>query len=142
MPQKHTYTREEAPTNTGSLTRPARFNMRQTVEVHARTHSAFQRVRKATGLPADESYADVWEKKILLAVEHLLWHMDNSPKAVRDFVRSLFEPLPREDYLRVRYETLRLRFDPKARAEAKERETAAHQKQSVLFPQLAAATAS
>lgn len=127
MAQKHVYTREDAPTNTGSLLRPARFNMRQTVEVHARTHAAFQRVRKATGLPLDAAYADVWEQKILLAVEHLLWHMENSPKAVRDFVRSLFEPLPREDYLRARYETLRLRFDPKARAEAKEREAAAQQ---------------
>lgn len=117
--QKHTYTREEAPTNTGSLLRPARFNMRQTVEVHARTHALFQAVRTLTGLPKDAAYADVWEEKILLAMEHIVWHMANSPSAVRGFLLSLFDPLPREDYVRNRYEQLRLRFDSKARSAAK-----------------------
>lgn len=51
MSQKHTYTNELAPTNTGSLLRPARFNLRLTCQSRARTHKAFQAVRELCGMP-------------------------------------------------------------------------------------------
>ena len=38
---KHTYTEEEAPTNTGSLNRPARFNLRLDCQTRARTIKVF-----------------------------------------------------------------------------------------------------
>ena len=100
--QKHTYTRETAPTNTGSLTRPARFDLRQSVEVHARTHKAIQKIRRYAGMDDSASYAEVWESKILLALEHIIWHIENSPTSVRNFVLSLFDLLPKEDYVRNR----------------------------------------
>lgn len=100
--QKHTYTRELAPLNTGSVTRPARLDLRQSVEVHARTHRAIQKIRQYTGMEDDASYAEVWEKKIHLALEHINWHIENSPSSVRNFVLSLFDLLPKEDYLRNR----------------------------------------
>ena len=109
--QKHTYTHELAPTNTGSLERPARINLRETVEVHARTLKAFSAIRELTGMPKDASLADIWEFKILPAIEHINWHARESPSAVRDFVTSLFRPLPKEDYVRARYEQLKMRFE-------------------------------
>ena len=109
--QKHTYTRELAPKNTGSLERPARTNLRETVEVHARTLRAFSQIRELTGMPNDASLADIWEYKILLAIEHIIWHAKESPTAVRDFVMSLFKLLPKEDYVRTRYEQYRMRFE-------------------------------
>ena len=111
--QKHTYTKELAPLNTGSVTRPARFDLRQSVEVHARTHKAFQKVREFTKMPSDCSYADVWEKKILLAIEHMNWHLENSPTCVKQFILSLFDALPKDDYVRVQYARLKDRFEPK-----------------------------
>ena len=109
--RKHTYTEAEAPTNTGSLARPARLNLRLDCSTRARTHRAFQTIRELTGLPKTDSYADVWEKKMLFAIEHIAWHLKESPTAVKNFVRSLFDPLPQEDYVRNRYSQLKLRFE-------------------------------
>ena len=109
---KHTYNRELAPTNTGSLARPARFNMRQTCEVHARTTKMFVETRERLGLPADATFADVWEDAILPLCEHALWHLRESPTAVRGLVRSLYRPLPVEDYVRNQFRRLKERFEP------------------------------
>ena len=113
--RKHKYTEAEAPTNTGSLTRPARFNMRQTCEVHARTTKVFIETRERLGLPDDATFADVWEKALLPLCEHALWHLRESPTAVKRMVASLYRPLPTEDYVRNRYAALKQRFEPKAR---------------------------
>lgn len=107
---RHTYTHAEAPTNTGSLMRPARFNLRQTCEVHARTHKLFQETRKALGLPSCTDYATIWEMAILPLAEHALWYMRESQSPVRAFVRSLYDPLAKEDHVRNRYRELRERF--------------------------------
>ena len=115
--RKHTYTRELAPTNTGSVTRPARFNMRQTCEVHARTTKLFVETRNALGLPDDATFADVWEDALLPLCEHALWHMRESPTALKGLVRSLYRPLPTQDYVRNRYAALKARFEPEARHE-------------------------
>ncbi len=110
--RKHTYTREAAPTNTGSVSRPARTNLRETCEVHARTLKAFAALREMTGMPEGASLADVWEQKMLPLVEHAIWHLRESPTAVRSFVATLTMPLPREDYARNRYQRLKERFQP------------------------------
>lgn len=113
--RKHKYTETEAPTNTGSLTRPARFNMRQTCEVHARTTKVFIETRERLGLPDDATFADVWEEALLPLCEHALWHLRESPTAVKRMVASLYRPLPTEDYVRNRYAALKKRFETKAR---------------------------
>ena len=110
---RHRYTNSEAPTNTGSLVRPARFNLRQTCEVHARTHKVFQELRSALGFSEDTDYATVFEKALLPALEHIAWHLRESPSAIKGLMRSLFKPLPTEDYVRNRYAVLKERFEPR-----------------------------
>lgn len=111
--RKHTYTRELAPTNTGSLNRPARFNLRQTCEVHARTTKLFVETRALLELPKDYTFADIWERAILPLAEHALWHLRESPTAVKGLVRSLYSPLDPSDYVRNRYKALKERFEPR-----------------------------
>lgn len=111
--RKHTYTEAEAPRNTGSIPRPARFNMRQTCQVHARTTRVFSETRKRLNLPEGSSFADVWEKALLPLCEHALWHLRESPTAMRRMVASMYKPLPPEDYARNRYAALKARFEPK-----------------------------
>ena len=115
--RKHVYTESEAPTNTGSLTRPARFNMRQTCQVHARTTRLFTETRERLGLPKDATFADVWERALLPLCEHALWHLRESPTAMKSVVRSLFRPLPREDWVRNRYAELKARLEPRPKLE-------------------------
>ena len=112
--RKHTYTHELAPTNTGSITRPARFNLRQTVEVHARTHKLFQETREVLGFRKDTDYATIFEKAILPLCEHALWVMRESPSAFGKMIRSLYDPLPKSDYVRNQYMRLKERFEPVA----------------------------
>jgi hypothetical protein len=114
--RKHTYTRELAPTNTGSMTRPARFNMRQTCEVHARTTKLFLETKAALGFSKDKTFADIWEEALLPLCEHALWHMRESPSALKSLVRSMYKPLPKEDYVRARYKELKARLEPSAKA--------------------------
>lgn len=110
--RKHTYTNELAPTNTGSISRPARFNMRQTCEVHARTTRLFVDTREAVGLPKDATFADIWERALLPLCEHALWHIRESPTAVKELVKSLYRPLPRQDWVRNRFKELKERLEP------------------------------
>lgn len=109
---KHTYTEEEAPTNTGSLKRPARFNLRLDCSTRARTIRLFTQAREMFNMPNDTAFADIWEERLLLALEHLLWHMRESPTAVKTLARSMFNPLPTEDYVRNRYNALKSRLEP------------------------------
>ncbi len=116
--RKHTYTQELAPTNTGSLTRPARLNLRLDCSTWARTHKVFNELREMLGLPKEYSYADVWEYAALLALEHTVWHLKESPTAMKALVRSLYERLPKEDWVRNRYAALKERLEPKPRPDA------------------------
>jgi hypothetical protein len=99
--------------NTGSVTRPARFNLRQTVEVHARTHKLFHDLRAALGFPPDTDYATLFEEAALPALEHLLWHLRESPSAMKGVARSMFRPLPAEDHVRNRFAVLKARLEPR-----------------------------
>jgi hypothetical protein len=109
--RKHTYTNELAPTNTGSLSRPARFNMRLTCSARARTVKAFAEVRAITEMPKDKSFADVWEERILPAIERMLWNIREAPRGTRNMMLDLFVPLDREDWVRTRYKRLKERFE-------------------------------
>lgn len=110
--RKHRYTYEDAPTNTGSKSRPARFNLRQTVEVHARTHKLFQETREVLGLPKDTDYATIFEEALLPLCEHALWMIRESPSAMGKMIRSLYSPLPISDHVRNRYAVLKARLEP------------------------------
>lgn len=107
---KHTYTRELAPTNTGSISRPARFNLRQTVEVHARTHKMFHELGRIAGLPDGTDYATIFERALLPMCEHVIWNAREAPRGTRNMMLDLFRPLAKEDYVRARYERLKERF--------------------------------
>lgn len=109
---RHTYTEEDAPRNTGSVTRPARFNLRLTCSARARTMKVLAAVREMTEMPQGSTFADVWEDKILPAVEHIVWNAKEAPRGTRQFVLDLFRPLAKEDHVRSRYEELRTRFEP------------------------------
>ena len=108
--KKHTYTRELAPTNTGSISRPARFNLRQTVEVHARTHKMFCELRIIAGLPEGTDYATIFERALLPMCEHVIWNAREAPRGTRNMMLDLFRPLAIEDHVRNRYESLKERF--------------------------------
>ena len=113
---KHTYTNNDAPTNTGSLSRPARLNLRLDCSTRARTHKVFNELREMLGLPKDYSYADIWQYAALLALEHTVWHLKESPMAMKTLVRSLYDRLPKEDWVRARYAALKERFEPKPKS--------------------------
>lgn len=108
---KHNYTDAEAPTNTGSATRPARFNLRLTCSARARLHKALSAVRELTGMDKSACYADVIEEKVLPLLEHTLWNAREAPRGTRCFVLDLFKPLAKEDYVRNRYLRLKDRFE-------------------------------
>lgn len=107
---KHTYREGEAPTNTGSLSRPARFNMRLTCSSRARTHAVFQNLRTLYRLPHDASYADVWEDVGLLVLEHVVRQIVTGETAISQMFMSLGKPLPQRDHLRAKYEQLKFKF--------------------------------
>ena len=109
---KHTYTDDCFPTNTGSLERPARFNLRLTCQTRARTHAVFSGFREAFRLPETTSYADIFESKMLPTLEHVLRKIRHGDQATRTFFARLSDPLPKEDYLRTVYQRLKARFEP------------------------------
>lgn len=112
---KYNYTDAEAPTNTGSHSRPARFNLRLTCSDRARTHKVLGEIRELLHLPKDYCYADVWSHAALGALEHLVWHMKESPSAMKTMAKSMFVNLPQEDWVRNRYAVLKARLEPKPR---------------------------
>ena len=113
---KHTYTNNDAPKNTGSLSRPARFNLRLTCSDRARTHKVLSEIRELLGLPKDYCYADVWSAAAMPALEHLVWHMKESPSAMKAMAKSMFANLAPEDWVRARYAALKERLEPKPKS--------------------------
>ena len=109
---KHTYTEDQFPTNTGSLHRPARFNLRLTCQARARTHAVFSGFRKEFELEPSTNYATLFETKLLPTLEHVLRKLRHGDKATREFFAKLADPLPKEDYLRSIYMRLKARFEP------------------------------
>lgn len=109
---KHTYTDDAFPTNTGSLNRPARFNLRLTCSARARTHKVFNKFRKSLGLPDTTNYAAVFETSILPTLEHVLRKIETGDTATQEFFKSLAKPLPKEDYQLAIYRRLKAKFEP------------------------------
>lgn len=101
--RKHSYTEAEAPTNTGSVTRPARYNLRLTCQARGRTHSILIRLREQYPdlLPKDDtSEASVWEHVCLPILEHHERKLRIGDSATRAFVRAQAKPLPVEDHVK------------------------------------------
>ena len=111
----HTYTDAEYPTNTGSLSRPARFNLRFTCSARGRTHTPLIALKKEYGIKGCE--ADVWEEVGLLILEHHLRAIRNGDTATREFFRRQARPLPKEDHLRSLYNRLKAKFEPQLKLE-------------------------
>jgi len=108
---KHIYTEEEFPTNTGSMNRPARFNLRLTCSARARTHAVFSEFRRVFSMSPETNYASVYEDKILPTLEHVLRKVKNGDRATAEFFKSLARPLPKEDHLRAVYLRLKAKFE-------------------------------
>lgn len=119
MNTKYRWTDAEAPMNTGSKTRPARLNLRLDCSTRARTHRVLAEIRRLTGMDVRhdrKSYADVWEEKALLALEHIVRKVTEGGRAERRYFMSLFDILPLEDHAREQYKRLKARFErPTAR---------------------------
>jgi len=109
---KHTYTEDAYPTNTGSLSRPARFNLRLDCQTRARTLAVLSKYRKMFSMKPGTNYADVWQSKILPTLEHVARKVEQGDKATSAFFMTLAEPLPREDHLREVYKRLKAKFEP------------------------------
>lgn len=115
MPMKHTYNDDEAPMNTGSKVRPARFNMRLSCSARARTIAVFSGFRKDYGYEAGTPFADIWEDVVLLVLEHHLRSIRHGDSATKEFFRKQAKPLPKEDHLRELYKRLQAMFEKPSR---------------------------
>ena len=63
-----------------------------------------------------KSFADVWEEKALLALEHVIRKVNDGGRAERRYFMALFDLLPPEDHAREQYKRLKARFErPRAR---------------------------
>lgn len=109
--RKHTYTEESFPTNTGSLTRPGRFNLRLTCSARGRTHSVLIGLKEEYKLSPKASEADTWEELALLILEHHLRSVRNGDTATREFFRRQARPIPKEDHLLSVFKRLKARFE-------------------------------
>ena len=119
MGTKYRWTDDEAPANTGSMSRPARLDLRLNCSTRARTHRVLGEIRKLTGMDERKdrkSYADVWEEKALLALEHIVRKVKDGGRAEKRYFMTLFDLLPKEDYAVEQYKRLKARFGKKEAA--------------------------
>lgn len=108
---KHTYTNESFPTNTGSLSRPARFNLRLTCQARARTWKVMTDLAQEYGVD-DHCLADCWEKVALLILEHHVRNVRSPivPKALKQFIRNEAKLIHPEDRERAVYLRLKAKY--------------------------------
>lgn len=106
---KHTYTDAEAPTNTGSIKRPARFNLRLDCSARARTIKVFKDAQLMfTPFDREGGFADVWEKIFLPLCEHAMWNLHEGKSIDRQVVMTLIRPLEQRDTKRATYQRLQM----------------------------------
>ena len=113
---KHTWTEAEAPTNTGSIRRKARFNLRLDCSARARTLKVFADAKRT--FPTREKgggFAEIWETYFLPLCEHAMWNLHEGKAVDRAVVHSLFRPIEQRDTKRATYERLQKSFDFAAR---------------------------
>ena len=109
---KHTYTEAEAPTNTGSIRRKARFNLRPDCSARARTLKVFADAKST--FPTSEKgggFAEIWEKYFLPLCEHAMWNLHEGKAIDRQVVHSLFRPIEPQDTKRDTFKRLQMSFD-------------------------------
>lgn len=107
--------RDPEPTTTGSRRRAYRKNLRCDKSHGIRTDMIFSAENKVLhGLPPTADDCELWEV-YLLFIEHGNRAMREGDTATRQFVGSMFKPLPEQDYLRNVYKRLKARFDPQMR---------------------------
>lgn len=107
--RKHTYTEELAPTNTGSIRRKARFNLRLDCSARARTIKVFSDARKFFPMDCDDNnFAAVWERYFLPLCEHAMWNLHEGKKVDRLVVESLIAPIERPDTKRETFKRLQM----------------------------------
>lgn len=101
--RKHNYTEIDAPTNTGSLSRPGRLNLRLDCQTRGQTHELFIRAREVAHLPPNAPFAEVWERALLPWLQHLMRAQKWGSSAEKALVSVLMQStVPKEDYLRER----------------------------------------
>ena len=109
---KHTYTTDSFPTNTGSLSRPARFNLRLTCEARARTWKVLSALGSEYGVSAD-CLADVWENVGLLILEHHIRNVRSPavPAALKALIRAEAGRISPQDRERQVYLRLKRKYE-------------------------------
>lgn len=115
---KHTYTDELAPMNTGSISRPARFNLRLDCSTRARTIKLFSTAKDMfQNREKNGGFAEVWEQYLLPCLEHVFWHMKECKSIERQLMQNLFRPIEYRDTMRGTYQRLQMSFDFEAKKE-------------------------
>ncbi len=84
---RHTYTEALAPLNTGSIERPARFNLRLTCQTRARTHKALSALRAN----AATTGAETWERIALPMLECIVRDMRREGLAPAEYLKKMRE---------------------------------------------------
>lgn len=83
----------------GTIARTARFDMRCTPSMYARTWRMLEDFKEAYDMK-DASCAEVFERVVILVCEHHLRDLRYGDSALRSFMRAKALPLPPEDYIR------------------------------------------
>ena len=84
---RHIYTEALAPLNTGSIERPARFNLRLTCQARARTHKALGALRANAAMTG----AETWERIALPMLECLVRDMRREGLDPADYLKRMRE---------------------------------------------------
>lgn len=109
---KHTYTDELAPMNTGSINRPARFNLRLDCSTRARTIKVFSDAKRT--FPTSEKnggFAEIWERYFLPLCEHAMWNLHEGKAIDRAVVMSLFRNIELRDTKRATFRRLQMTLE-------------------------------
>lgn len=96
---KHTYTTAEAPTNTGSLTNPARFNWRMDCPTRGRFWTDVANTRRVCRCPDSWTTAEVLNRIWLPVIEHVIRNIEWGSALESNYCRGLISALPKSDHL-------------------------------------------
>lgn len=104
--RKHTYTEGLAPRNTGSIRKPARFNLRLTCRQFGQIHNLIKRTRStfkiAPEIPDCEVVTGFWFPIVDHVCRNVVWGSDLESNYCKGLARSL----PVHDHLRQRAKRL------------------------------------
>lgn len=107
MNRKHTYTEELAPNNTGSIKRPARYNMRLTCQEFGQMHDLIKKTRETFAISPEvhdcEVVSTIWFQIVGHVCRNIVW----GSALEADYCKGLARSLPVHDYLRQRAKRLK-----------------------------------